>query len=217
VLYILFAASLASLVLIVERWAFYRTVDADLRSLAEQLDARLSRGDFDGAVAELSQSRSVAAAVAAAGLRLAPRGTHAADKAMQSAVALQRARLDRWLAYLGTLGNNAPFVGLLGTVIGVVEAFAALGQQKGGLGVAANSAGLMASIGEALVATAVGILVALPAVAAYNYFQRRVASLLQGTEVLTNLVLAYLSDGTAPGPHSSDRAESESPRNTGTR
>ena len=52
---------------------------------------------------------------------------------------------------------------------------------------------MMANIAEALVATAVGILAALPAVVAFNYFQRRVASLLAGTEVLSNLVLAYLS------------------------
>jgi biopolymer transport protein ExbB len=58
----------------------------------------------------------------------------------------------------------------------------------------------MARIAEALVATAVGILVALPAVAAFNYFQRRVASLLSGTEVLANLVLAYLSDGGGAAP-----------------
>ncbi len=57
----------------------------------------------------------------------------------------------------------------------------------------------MSGIAEALVATAVGIAVALPAVAAYNYFQRRVASLLAGTEVLSNLVLAYLSGQSDPG------------------
>jgi biopolymer transport protein ExbB len=62
----------------------------------------------------------------------------------------------------------------------------------------------MASIAEALVATAVGILVALPAVAAYNYLQRRVTSLLSGAEVLTNLVLAYIADE-ARGPQKAPR------------
>ena len=103
--------------------------------------------------------------------------------------------LERWLAYFGTLGNNAPFIGLFGTVIGVIAAFEALGQH-GAAQVASQL--VMASIAEALVATAVGILVALPAVVAFNYFQRRVASLLTGTEVLSNLVLAYLAQ--TPGP-----------------
>ena len=56
----------------------------------------------------------------------------------------------------------------------------------------------MASIAEALVATAVGILVALPAVAAFNYFQRRITSLLLATDALANLVIAYVAGGPAP-------------------
>ena len=201
VLWFLGALSLVSVAIVVERWFFYRERDCDLHAMAKTLGARLAERDFDGAIQELARSRSLATAIAAAGLELADRGPAAADKAMQSATALERRRLERCLAYLGTLGNNAPFVGLLGTVIGVIGAFEELG--RGTLGAAAGQAAaaqvasqaVMGRIAEALVATAVGILVALPAVAAFNYFQRRVASLLSGTEVLSNLVLAYLSDG----------------------
>ena len=126
----------------------------------------------------LEASPAVAARVADAGLRLADRGTEAAEKAMQSAAALERGRLERWLAFLATVGNNAPFVGLFGTVVGVIHAFEELGHAAPGHGATAAgqvaSQAVMASIAEALVATAVGILVALPAVAAYNYLQRRV-------------------------------------------
>jgi len=116
---------------------------------------------------------------------------------MQSAVALERGRLEKRLAFLGTVGSNAPFIGLFGTVIGVIHAFQELGHAApghGGAGAASQvaSAAVMSSIAEALVATAVGILVALPAIAAYNYLQRRVTGLLGGSEVLSNLVLAYL-------------------------
>ena len=198
VLWLLGAALLAAIAVIVERWLFYRTRECDLHALARRLGAHLAGRDFDAAVKELGRSKSVAAAIAAAGLELAGAGPAAADKAMQSATALERCGLERWLAYLGTLGNNAPFIGLFGTVIGVIGAFEKLGQGAGDaarLGGAAQGAShlIMASIAEALVATAVGILVALPAVVAFNYFQRRVASLLAGTEVLSNLVLAYLS------------------------
>jgi biopolymer transport protein ExbB len=207
VLWLLAALSLASVAIVVERWLFYRERDCDLQAVARSLGARLAARDFGGAIQELARSRSVATAIAAAGLELADRGSAAADKAMQSAAALERRRLERCLAYLGTLGNNAPFVGLLGTVIGVIGAFEELG--RGALGAVAGQAAaaqvpsqiasqaVMGRIAEALVATAVGILVALPAVAAFNYFQRRVASLLSGTEVLSNLVLAYLADGGA--------------------
>ncbi len=206
VLWLLGALSVVSLGIMVERWFFYRSRGGDLKALAQQLDGWLAAGELQLAAQELGRSPSIAASIAAAGLRLAERGPGAADKAMQSAVALERGRLDRWLAYLGTLGNNAPFIGLFGTVIGVIRAFEELGHGAPGHGTASSSAAaaqvasqaVMASIAEALVATAVGILVALPAVAAFNYFQRRIASLLSGTEVLSNLVLAYLSESDTP-------------------
>jgi biopolymer transport protein ExbB len=206
VLWLLGALSLVSVGIIIERWFYYRSRGGNVQPLAEQLDRWLAAGDFRAATEELGRSRSVAAAIASAGLRLADRGPAAADKAMQSATALERGRLERWLAYLGTLGNNAPFIGLFGTVIGVIAAFEELGHGVPGHGTAGTPAAatqvasqaVMTSIAEALVATAVGILVALPAVAAYNYFQRRIASLLSGTEVVSNLVLAYLSEEGQP-------------------
>jgi biopolymer transport protein ExbB len=200
VLWLLGALSVISVAIAVERLLFYRSREADLVALSRALDTRLASGDYAAAIAELGRSKSVAASIAATGLRLSHLGPDAVDKAMQSASALERTRLEERLAYLGTLGNNAPFVGLFGTVVGVIQAFEALGRgSDGGGGVVASAAtqvasqAVMTAIAEALVATAVGILVALPAVAAYNYFQRRVAGLLSGGEVLSNLVLAYLS------------------------
>ena len=203
VLWLLGASLIVTVVITVERWLFYRTREEDLPALARRLGAHLAGRDFDAAAKELGRSRSVAAAIAAAGLELASGGPAAADKAMQSAAAPERRGLERWLAYLGTLGNNAPFVGLFGTVVGIIGAFEELGR---GHGPGVSAAGpsqiasqvVMASVAEALVATAAGILVALPAVVAFNYFQRRVASLLAGTEVLSNLVLAYLSHAPSP-------------------
>jgi biopolymer transport protein ExbB len=203
VLWLLAALSMASLALAVERWLYLRRRGGDLEALARELDESLGKGDFVAARRLLGSNLSVAARVADAGLHLADRGPEAADKAMQSAAALERGRLERWLAFLATVGNNAPFVGLFGTVVGVIHAFEELGHAAPGHG--ATSAGqvasqaVMASIAEALVATAVGILVALPAVAAYNYLQRRVTSLIAGTDVLSNLVLAYIADD-ARGP-----------------
>src|ERR1043165_3347316 len=207
VLWFLGLLSLTSAAIIVERWLFYRSRGGDLQAMAERLYAHLAAGDYTAAIEELRRSKSVAGTIAAAGLRLADRGAATADRAMQSAAALERARLERWLAFLGTLGNNAPFIGLFGTVIGIIGAFEELGHAAPGHGTGGTAAAaaqvasqvVMARIAEALVATAVGILVALPAVAAFNYFQRRIASLLSGTDVLSNLVLAYLSDR-ASGP-----------------
>jgi biopolymer transport protein ExbB len=127
----------------------------------------------------------------------ADRGARAAQEAMQGAQALQRMKLERRLAFLGTLGNNAPFIGLLGTVIGVVEAFEALGKPSAAAATAKDGAfsaptEVMAAIAEALVATAIGIAVAIPAVAMYNYYQRLSRSILANTDALSHVLLAHL-------------------------
>ena len=195
VLWLLFALSFMSIAVVIERVLVFRSKGADLKRLADKLDRHLAAGDLDGAREALRDETAVCARVADAGLRLAQRGPQTAEKGMLSALAVERSQLEARLAYLGTLGNNAPFVGLFGTVIGVILAFNELGKAQAG-GAAASQA-VMGSIAEALVATAVGIAVALPAVAAYNYFQRRISILLADSEALSSLVLAYLcADGT---------------------
>jgi biopolymer transport protein ExbB len=123
---------------------------------------------------------------------------------MAGASALQKLKLERRLAYLGTLGNNAPFIGLLGTVIGIVGAFEQLGKPDS-TGMAAGqttaiSQAVYINIAEALVATAVGLLIAIPAVAAFNFFQRVVKTTLSNTDALAHVLLAHLkATGTGDG------------------
>jgi biopolymer transport protein ExbB len=127
---------------------------------------------------------------------------------MQSAAALQKMKLERRLAFLGTLGNNAPFIGLFGTVIGVVKAFEELGKQPAtvaaGEGAFSAPTQVMAAIAEALVATAIGLAVAIPAVAMYNYFHRLSRAILANTDALTHVLLSHLvaepGRATAPAP-----------------
>src|SRR5262245_56777240 len=102
VLWLLGLLSLVSTALTVERWLVLRSRGGDLRGLAGTVDAHLHRGDRQGALDLLGQSPSVAAAIAAAGLRLADRGARAAEHAMQSALALERGQLERGLVFLGT-------------------------------------------------------------------------------------------------------------------
>ncbi|HXJ21364.1 MAG TPA: MotA/TolQ/ExbB proton channel family protein [Polyangia bacterium] len=193
ILWLLLGLAGVALAIAVERALYLRGRDADLGGLARALEARLEARDVAGARRVLAGSRSLAASVAAAGLRVAHLGPAAAERAMQGASAVERARLEARLAFLGTLGNNAPFVGLFGTVVGVVQAFDRLGVTgAGGAAGQAASQAVMAGISEALIATAVGIGVALPAVAAHNYFQRRISRLLDGTEAVNSVVLAYL-------------------------
>ncbi|MDB4987731.1 MAG: MotA/TolQ/ExbB proton channel [Myxococcaceae bacterium] len=192
VLWLLFGLSFVSIAIVIERIFVFRTKGTDLKRLADKLDVHLATGDLEQARESLRSESSLCARVADAGLRLAARGPSTAEKGMQSAIAIERSLLEARLAYLGTLGNNAPFIGLFGTVIGIILAFNELGRAQTGGGGQMASQAVMGSIAEALVATAVGIAVALPAVASYNFFQRWISSLLADADALSNLVLAYL-------------------------
>lgn len=99
-------------------------------------------------------------------------------EALETALAAERLRLERGLGFLATVGSNAPFVGLLGTVIGVIAAFHDLSRSTGG-----GPERVMAGISEALVATAVGLFVAVPAVVAYNGYGRLLRRMLAAAEV----------------------------------
>jgi biopolymer transport protein ExbB len=198
VMYLMLGLSAASVAVILERSWFYRTLSDDLESLARDLDGDLSTGDYSAAKARMGKSPSVEAQVVLAGLAHAERGVDAAEQAMIGATALQRLRLEKRLAFLGTLGNNAPFIGLFGTVIGIVQAFEKLGEASGSAGPA-----VMGSIAEALVATAIGLAVAIPAVAAFNWFQRRIKSIFGRTDALSRVLLAHLSGATQQSPRSS--------------
>ena len=126
--------------------------------------------------------------MALVGVEELPRGSTAAVEAMASARMRERLALEKHLGILGTLGNNAPFIGLFGTVLGIIKAFADLARNQGG-----GAAVVMAGIADALVATAVGLLVALPAVVAFNIFQGRIRRTMGRVDLLAHLVLTGAS------------------------
>lgn len=97
--------------------------------------------------------------------------------------AMQKPKLEDGLTTLGTLGANAPFIGLLGTVLGIVQAFGQLSSQQ------IDNSLVMASIAEALLHTALGLFVAIPAVIAYNGFVRRLQNLQTRADVLKEALL----------------------------
>ena len=219
VMWLMLALSVISVAIILERGWFFWSLRDDLVVLQRDLRAALKQS-FDAARKRMEVSPSAEAVVVLAGLAEAENGPAAAEEAMSGAQALQRMKLEKRLAYLGTLGNNAPFIGLFGTVIGVVQAFAALGEAaKTPLAGAAGASqmapqAVMSSIAEALVATAVGLIVAIPAVAANNFFQRLIKSTLANTEALTHILMGHLkSQQAAPitGPYRANAEDEPEP------
>ena len=195
VLYLLAGLSVVSLAAMVERWFFFRRHRDDTDELRAAVAKALRAGDPDRARAAVAGSRSLAASVLREALVWWDGGPEAISDAVESEVARLQKRLERSSGLLGTLGNNAPFIGLLGTVIGVIEAFHELsaGASKAAMG------NVMSGIAEALVATGVGLFVALPAVVAYNIIQKRIAEIESATNAIAKLFTAYLkSAGRTP-------------------
>ena len=226
VLLLMLGLSVISLAIMLERAWLYWSIRDDAATLMRDLGRLLRGGDLEGARRRLEASPSAEAAVVIAGIVEANMGHEAAEEAMAGASALQRLKLEKRLTFLGTLGNNAPFIGLLGTVIGIIGAFDELGKAKNAtLAGAAQVApeAVMSNIAEALVATAVGLLVAIPAVAAFNMFQRVVKTTLSNTEALSHVLLAHLKatgdsgtsveDAIETAARSADRP-SKAPRST---
>jgi biopolymer transport protein ExbB/TolQ len=111
------------------------------------------------------------------------------DRAVRSYLSIERIRFEEGLTVLATLGSNAPFIGLFGTVLGVIQSFGALGAHR------TDAADIMVGISEALIATAFGLFVAIPAVVAFNGFSRRLKSIIVKSEALKDLYLSKVQEG----------------------
>ncbi len=181
VLWLLIILSVVSLAIMIERLWYFATHRPEVDILVK--DTR----DF-------LKSRSADARTLGSHLE-------ALSAAMDGAKARERARWERNLAFLATLGSNAPFIGLFGTVLGIIKAFHDLaGNQAGGPSV------VMVGISEALVATAVGLMVAIPAVVAFNYFNRRVRANMSQLDWMAHLAMAQLKTE-SPSPAATGSAE----------
>ncbi|MGE3975940.1 MAG: MotA/TolQ/ExbB proton channel family protein [Bdellovibrionales bacterium] len=108
------------------------------------------------------------------------------DRAYRSHINSQKIKMEKGLANLATLGANAPFIGLFGTVLGIIQAFAALGFESTGTGT------VMSGISRSLIATATGLFVAIPAVIAFNYFSKRLKEIYAETDSLKDLFISRI-------------------------
>jgi biopolymer transport protein ExbB len=192
ILWILVILSFVSVAVFVERLIFLKKVAAETEKIRQLIIIGLAKGDIDGVVSGLSSNESMQARVVAYGLREAERGPEAVLELCRGAIGMEKLRYERGLSTLATVGSNAPFIGLFGTVLGVIMAF----DQLRGLGNASadSSAGVMGAIAEALVATGVGLLVAIPAIVFYNVLKGRVKRETSSTSLLVETSVAYLRD-----------------------
>jgi biopolymer transport protein ExbB/TolQ len=186
VMYALAALSVASVAVILERLIFFWRFG---RSHADVLAALLASGRLDDARAAVEDREGLEAEVVRAALQAAPDGPASVAELVASTIRRERPAYERGLGFLGTLGANAPFLGLFGTVVGIIKAFADLGV---GAAKGAGATAVMTGLSEALVATAVGIFVAIPAVVAFNAFGRKLRAVTARAEALAHALAAHL-------------------------
>jgi biopolymer transport protein ExbB len=187
VLYLLLAISLASIAVMVERTLFYRRRRLELTPLRTAFSGALAKGSYDEAAKLLGAHDTLETNVVLFALREHASGPDAVEDLLLGATQKERERYDERLGLLATISSTAPFIGLFGTVLGIIHAFKDL---------AANSqdaaSSTMAGVAEALVTTAVGLLVAIPALIAFNAFKSRVKLAVNNTQFLSRILLAHL-------------------------
>ena len=184
VLWLLIALSVISVGVMIDRFLWFQGRDVDTEELTRQMRSAFQRDELERFAAKHKDSRAIPVHVALRGLAERERGPEVVAEAMHGERAKWRRSADRNLMILGTLGNNVPFVGLFGTVLGVISAFQHLTVKS-----ADAEAQTLGAISEALVATAVGLLVAIPAVAAFNYFGRKLKVVMSGADECAHTVL----------------------------
>ena len=197
VVVMLLLMSAISIGLAVERGLRYAVARNHTRAFAQQVTPVLEEGKLDEAISiALRNKKSPIASMVATGLEEFRSGPphassveliDAAERGLERSVATIHAELKRGLSGLATIGSTAPFVGLFGTVVGIMNAFRASAPAK-----TAGIQGVASGISEALVTTALGLLVAVPAVWCYNYFTTKVENFDVEMENSSMELVSYL-------------------------
>jgi biopolymer transport protein ExbB/biopolymer transport protein TolQ len=207
VVVMLFLMSAWSVGVMIDRWLAYSAARKQSRTFAPLVAGALREGKMDEAVRIAERhKKSHLAKVVTAGLQefqahqasteISGEEIESSRRALERASAIVHAELKRGLSGLATIGATAPFVGLFGTVVGIINAFKGIATAGGGTGLAAVAGG----ISEALVTTALGLFVAVPAVWAYNYYTNRVEAFdVEMDNSSSELIDYFIKRSTAKG------------------
>ena len=186
-LVLLLFCSIVTLTFAVERWWYFRSIRVSASSLLDSLRQLLEGNKYAEATKLCSGTPGPVAALMGVAISSRSKSKSEVQTLLNAAQIDERSKLERYLGILGTMGNTAPFIGLFGTVVGIIKAFHDLALSgSGGPSVVA------AGIAEALVATAGGLAVAIPSVMLYNYFMKKVKDLSSDMESSSMRILVYL-------------------------
>jgi len=183
--------SLVAAVIIVERLIYFRKIRVDEEQMINRLRAALEKGHYDEAASICDNSQSPITNLMKVGIDHRQYSESEIKESIMNAANLEIPNLERFLPALGTVAHIAPLLGLLGTVTGNIEAFGVLGSFAGG----GDPMALASGIAEALLTTAAGIVVAIPAIIFYNSLVSRVNHIIIRLENRVSELLLLLKSG----------------------
>lgn len=188
-MYILISFSILSLAIIMERIVYYRKRSkAKRHAFMSVISAELKKGDVAGALEICRKTDTPFSSVVASGLTLYGHNEVVISNTMEREVMVETVKLERFTSIVGTIGSTAVYIGLFGTVLGIIRAFHDISKSgSGGLNIVING------ISEALICTAAGLCVAVPAVIAYNYFVKKVDTFITDMELCASEVMDLLN------------------------
>ncbi|MBN1700176.1 MAG: MotA/TolQ/ExbB proton channel family protein [Spirochaetales bacterium] len=180
--------SVIAAIIIIERLIFFRRIRVDEEKMIARLRATLEKRHFDEALSICENNPSPITNLMKVGIEHRHYDARVLKDSIVDAANMEIPKLERSLSALGTIANIAPLLGLLGTVIGNIDAFGIISS----LGLVGDTSGLAKGIAEALISTAAGIVVSIPALIFYNYLVSKVNHIIIRLENKVNELVLLL-------------------------
>ncbi len=188
VIVLLFLSTLSLAVIIERVILYYQGARTRRETFMLDIADQIRRGNIAKAKEICLAAKTPFAKVVAVGLGLKGSSSGIIDNAMERQITIETIKLERRTAIIGTIGSTSVYIGLFGTVLGIIRAFQDISQQgAGGMAVVING------IAEALVCTAVGLCVAVPAVIAFNYCQSRIERFVMDMDIVASETLDLMT------------------------
>lgn len=197
--------SIIMLAVVIERYFVIRKARTNVPTFMVKIRAYLKKKDIDGAITFCLTEKSPAANIVRKGLRKYKLGRDRVKEGIENAGRQEIAKLEKGLSVLATIAGIAPMIGFLGTVTGMITAFMRIQDLQG----AANPSDLAGGIWEALLTTAFGLIVGIPALLFYNYFISKITKLVTEMEIISNDVIDVIEDVSAGHATVDDEEEIE--------
>lgn len=205
IMWAILATSIVGLAVIIDRFIVLRKAKINVPAFMVRIRGFIKKKDISGAISYCMQEQSPVANIVRKGLKKYRYGHDRVKDAIENAGSQEISKLEKGLSVLASVAGIAPLLGFLGTVTGMIQAFMTIQDLAG----AANPSDLAGGIWEALITTAFGLIVGIPALALYNYFLSAVKKLVGEMETVANDVIDVIQEGAKEEADIDDEIEIE--------